>query len=190
MLAVILGLSVFISYNQLNDHIKELSEYKGKETANKIITDTINDLIQGSNDEYLDIIRDENSKILSIQTDSKAINELQNELRESINKKLINLEHDNVAIPIGTLSGIVFLSGRGPELNLKLHQVGTANTEIKSEFESAGINQTKHRLVLTVTVELTAILPMHSTDITISDDYIISETVIVGNIPSALLTNN
>ena len=60
------------------------------------------------------------------------------------------------------MSGVTFLSGRGPDINLRLHQISAADSEILSEFTSAGINQTKHRLVLRVTIELSAI-SAHST---------------------------
>ena len=82
-----------------------------------------------------------------------------------------------------------FFSGRGPEISLKLHQVGAVDTEIHSEFISEGINQTKHRISVLVTVEISAILPLHSTDIKISDEFLVSETVIVGEIPNVYLDN-
>ena len=45
-----------------------------------------------------------------------------------------------------------------------------------------------HSLYLTVTIEMTAILPAHSTDIVVSYDYPVSETVIVGEIPDMYLS--
>ena len=60
-------------------------------------------------------------------------------------------------------------------------------TELKSDLTEAGINQTKYSLYLTVTIEMTAILPAHSTDIVVSYDYPVSETVIVGEIPDMYL---
>ena len=188
--AVLLGILTFIVCKQLNQHISELCEYKSKERANKIITDVIDNKLKGSRLEFLNIVRDENSNIISIETNTNEINRVQNELRESINDKLSDLEHDTISIPLGTLSGIVLFSGRGRELSVRLHQAGVADSEIKSEFESAGINQTKHRVILTISIEMSAILPTKSTNITITNDYLISETIIVGNIPSALLTNN
>ena len=50
------------------------------------------------------------------------------------------------------------------------------------------MNQTKYSLYLTVTIEMTAILPAHSTDIVVRYDYPVSETVIVGEIPDMYLS--
>ena len=73
------------------------------------------------------------------------------------------------------------------DIPLRLHQIGAAKTELKSDLTEAGINQTKYSLYLTVTIEMTAILPAHSTDIVVSYDYPVSETVIVGEIPDMYL---
>jgi sporulation protein YunB len=92
-----------------------------------------------------------------------------------------------MSVPLGTLTGITYLSGRGPEVKIKLHQIGAVDAQIVSKFESAGINQTKHSLKIEVKVELSAILPGHSTDVTVEDEYLVGETVIVGQIPQACL---
>jgi hypothetical protein len=42
-------------------------------------------------------------------------------------------------------------------------------------------------LKIEVKVELSAILPGHSTDVTVEDEYLVGETVIVGQIPQACL---
>ena len=75
-------------------------------------------------------------------------------------------------------------------MSLRLHQVGAVDTEIHSEFIAQGINQTKHRISILVTAEVSAILPLHSTDIVISDEFLVSETIIVGEIPSVYLSEH
>lgn len=188
IIVILFCLILCLLHKQLSEHISEICEYKGRETANDIIAEAVNKQLTGSDQQqYITIIRDENEKIISIETNSNLINELQNNLRESINNELSEIDNNKMSIPIGTMSGITFLSGRGPDISLRLHQVGAADSEILSEFTSAGINQTKHRLVLKVTVELSAILPAHSTDITVENDYVISETVIVGDIPNGYI---
>ena len=115
------------------------------------------------------------------------MNRLQSSVSRAVNESLSQLEGKKISVPIGTLSGINILTGRGFDIPLRLHQIGAAKTELKSRFTEAGINQTKYSLYLTVTIEMTAILPAHSTDIVVSYDYPISETVIVGEIPDMYL---
>lgn len=184
--ACISALLMFCFYRQLTKHMSEICEYKGRETANRLITDAIDKQLEGSNDEYIEIIRDGND-IVSVETNSVAVNKLQNELKKSINEEFDNIKDNKMSLPLGTMSGITIFSGRGPDIGLQLHQIGALDIEMKSEFTSAGINQTKHRIILNVKVELSAILPGHSTDITVENDYLISETIIVGNVPDVSL---
>lgn len=132
-------------------------------------------------------ISETDGRITSINSDTNAVNRLQSSVSKAVNENLSQLEGTKLSVPIGTLSGINILTGRGFDIPLRLHQIGAAKTELKSDLTEAGINQTKYSLYLTVTIEMTAILPAHSTDIVVSYDYPVSETVIVGEIPDMYL---
>lgn len=185
----VLALSLFLLYHQIGKNIDEICEYKCKATANRIITDVISQNLEGSEEQYIKIIRD-GSKIQSIETNSAAVNKTQNEIKEAINNNLSSIMDNKIKLPLGTVSGINFLSGRGPDLSLELYQLGSVDTELKSEFKSAGINQTKYKIYLTVKLELSAVMPGYSIDIKINNDYLMSETVIVGDMPNMYLGTN
>lgn len=189
--AVILGLAAAAVYSQLVSHMQEICEYKGRQTANDIISDAIDEVLSqyGSGEDYLNICYDESGRITSITADTYIINELENDLKSAVNSSLSDIDTGVMSVPIGTLTGITYLSGRGFDVEVRLHQVGSVEAHIVSEFTSAGINQTKHSLRLEITAELSAILPGHSTDVTVSDEYIIGETVIVGEVPEGILTS-
>ena len=190
VLSIALAIFAIAFYNQLDKHMSEICEYKGRETANYIITTSIDKQLEGSKDEFIEVVRDENNEIVSLNTNTNAVNEIQNDLKQAINEEFQNIDDNNMSVPLGTLSGITLLSGTGPDVELQLHQVGAVDIEMKSEFISAGINQTKYRLLLTVTVELSAILPAHSTDITVEEDFLVAETIIIGHIPETFLNSN
>ena len=187
--ACIIAFLFFIFYRQTCKHISEICEYKGRETANTIITNSIEKSLKGSTYDFINIKRDGDT-ITSIETNSTAVNEIQNQIKNNINQSFKSIEDNKVSVPLGTLSGIIFFSGRGPKVNMELHQIGAVDTEINSEFQSAGINQTKHRIWLSVNVELSAVLPLKSTDINVHNDYLIAETIIVGNVPDTYLGIN
>ena len=52
-----------------------------------------------------------------------------------------------------------------------------------SAFTSAGINQTKHQIILTVDVSVSVLLPGFRTATKVSNSFIVAETVIVGTVP-------
>lgn len=174
---------------QLSNHINEISEFEGKKTANEIINMAVKKQLECvPDDPYISIERNKKGQILSVNVESDIVNEIQNSICTAINNDLKKLDNEEIKVPIGTLSGITFLTGRGSDLSIKLHQIGAVNSELKSKFESAGINQTKFKLFLKVSVEISAVLPAGSTDIKLENEYLISETIIIGEVPKIFLS--
>lgn len=64
---------------------------------------------------------------------------------------------------------------------------GSAETEFKSEFQSGGMNQTIHNLSLSITTDITVLIPPASENTSVSTDVVIAETVIVGEVPDYAL---
>lgn len=173
---IILALLTTVFFAQLSRHISEISEFESKQAALDVINAAISRELEKLPQSSYIKISETDGRITSINSDTNAVNE-----------SLSQLEGTKLSVPIGTLSGINILTGRGFDIPLRLHQIGAAKTELKSNLTEAGINQTKYSLYLTVTIEMTAILPAHSTDIVVSYDYPVSETVIVGEIPDMYL---
>lgn len=57
-------------------------------------------------------------------------------------------------------------------------------TKVRSEFESAGINQTIHRLYLDVTCNVNILTPYDVIEDSISNEIVLIENIIVGVVPS------
>ena len=75
--------------------------------------------------------------------------------------------------------------GRGPLIPLKITLAGTVITELQSQFLSAGINQTKHELTLSVKARIFIRMPGYYTTAEITTNFLVAETVIVGEVPDA-----
>lgn len=71
------------------------------------------------------------------------------------------------------------MSGLGPDIPVKLSMSGTVITKVRSEFESAGINQTIHRLYLDVTCNVSVLTPYDVIEDSISNEIVLIENVIV-----------
>ena len=66
ILSVILAIITLLFYRQLNKHMSEICEYKGRETATEIITTAINSELEKEAFNFINIIR--NRKILLSKT--------------------------------------------------------------------------------------------------------------------------
>ena len=56
-------------------------------------------------------------------------------------------------------------------------------SEIVDSLETAGINQTQHRIFIKFQVEMSAILPGYSTNVTVENQVCVAQTLIVGEVP-------
>lgn len=126
-----------------------------------------------------------NGETTALTTDTVLINRLQGELLEMILQTLQETRQITLQLPLGSLTGSQFLAGRGPLVTLRLRPVGLVKTKIINQFDEAGINQTRHRIQLQVTVDMLSLLPGYRISSQAQSNIILAETIIVGLVPDA-----
>ncbi len=136
-------------------------------------------------DELYTTEKDTNGNIVIIKSNVVPINNLISDLTENIQKEFDKIENPEIKIPLGSLSGIYFLSGSGPEISIDISVTGTVDTEIKSEFIAQGINQTLHRVYVNFECYMQIVTPIKNYTKKVTNQVIIAEHVIVGNIPNS-----
>lgn len=179
--AVIIGIVFFMS--QIDRHVEELVSYTSKNTIGQIIEEATEQTLQQTDNISVEILKDGDGNITSITPNPSEINSLENTLRKNINSLLDELENDNVKIPVGSLTGINLLSGKGGEICVDIHQIAASEIKLSTEIKSAGINQTLYTVSAEVSTEITAILPTGKHEIKTDSSYIILQKVIVGKVP-------
>ena len=168
--------------------IKTMSAYQAKVYSNKIINDAIYEELVEEKIIYSNIVNisfDENGQVSSLQTDIISLNRLRSRIVNSVIKSLHEIDHQEIRIPIGTLTGVQLLSGRGKKILFKIIPTGYIETSLSNKFDTAGINQTRHQIMLNLKLTVTAIIPGFSTTTDISSNICLAETVIVGTVPDA-----
>ena len=60
---------------------------------------------------------------------------------------------------------------------------GTVETDLRTEFVEAGINQTLHRIYLEVRCNVNILTPYDTISETITNQVLLTEGVMIGNIP-------
>lgn len=128
----------------------------------------------------------EDGQISAVVPDMMAINYLKAQLTTRIQEKISQMEETVVSIPSGSLLGVEFLSAYGPRLPIRLIPYGHTIVDLESHFSSAGINQTRHQIFATVSLELSLLMPDYRTvGAEITARIPMSETVVVGNVPNS-----
>jgi sporulation protein YunB len=166
--------------------IQKAGEFHCRVTATRII----NTAITGELDDltYAELIhlrRDEAGNVLSVESNMLNINRFKARVTELINAEITAIEGSELKLPIGTISGVNLLYGRGAGIPVRLSPRGSAGVNMTSEFTSAGINQTLHKVILTVSVDISAIVPGYTHSVRVETEFIVAQTVIVGTVPES-----
>lgn len=188
---IILTVVIVFSYTtekKLLPIIRDIASQKAKNIATLIISETIYNELEEKAVNYDDLItleKDSSGKVSAIKTNILKINSLKTYLTMAVSKELESIGDTTIEIPIGTIINGPLLSGRGPKIKIKLIQVGSVSADVSNEFTDAGINQTRHRLMLDVFATVRVIVPLTSITEDISTGICIAETIVVGGVPEA-----
>ena len=133
------------------------------------------------------ITRDSEGKVTSVSINSVLVNNFANELDIKIGDKIENADTIKNEVYITGLIGADFLSGIGPKIPIRFQPVSVTNADITHSFEEAGINQTIHTIILSVSVDIEILLPLAHSQMTVSSQMPIAQTLIIGNVPKTYL---
>jgi len=119
----------------------------------------------------------------SVAIDSGKLNEKRKTFEASLSEKLSENGTIKVRIPLGTLIGGRFLSGKGPRVSTKVYCDYRTVCDVRSDLLSVGINQTMYSATLTVTVDCTLYLDSGVRTVTVRDEVILEQMMFIGGTP-------
>lgn len=187
LLIVLLIISVgyYLLDTALFDSMGSLAKNKAVTAATAAIEDTIFAAAsQKDTDSLSEIHRDLDGKILSMSTNTKELAVFRAQLTEALTEETKDLRVQ-LQIPLGSVIGGSIFSGKGIPIKLYVVSAGGLLVDTESQFESAGLNQTCHRIYVTVSIDLTILYHGHTETVNVSTKVLASETVIVGEVPAA-----
>lgn len=133
--------------------------------------------------DFAAVLYDENGHPASVEVIPANINRVQAELTLLVRKKFSSIANSSHSIPMGSLTGSYMLAGKGPDIKIKICTAESISVRLKSDFDSAGINQTSHRISAVVTAEVRSALPIYSFTTKVEFEFLLAETVIIGDVP-------
>ena len=160
-----------------------------KAEMTRVINEAISEAMTGYEEKLVSIRYGTDGKILSIETDSTKINLLRALVTEKINEKIKSYSEYTITISFSNIMDDEIVFGRFPSWRIpaSVEPNGSAETTVKSSLTSAGINQSLHKITLSVKVRITAMLLISTVDVETDTDICIAETVIIGEVPSVFL---
>lgn len=175
---------------QLRPVLETMAEAKVKNIVAQTVDAAIVAEVSTRDIQYGDLVtieRNADGNITALTSNMTALNQLRTSIFETVLTQVEKLDPEGLSVPVGSLTGISLFSGRGFSLPVEVVAVGSAHGDFQSQFTSAGINQTRHRILLEVTVSVEILLPGETMQTEICTQVPIAETVIVGQVPDTYL---
>ena len=177
---------LFLAARQMGPLLEQLATAKVSNAVTGIVSEAVYEAIESGELQYESLISFEKNNeggITAVHSNMAAFNHLQAEILSTVLTRIGQVSARELSIPIGSLTGSALLAGRGPRVTVRMESVGSSEANFHNAFTSAGINQTKHQIILTVDVDVSILLPGFTTATEVSNSFIVAETVIVGAVP-------
>ncbi len=157
------------------------------------VSDAVLQVLTDEGVDYEDLVSveyDTNGDVTMISLQTVVLNKLARKIYQVAQHNLDTMGENGIDVSLGTFTGLPFLSGFGPKINLKLVPIGAMTANFESEFKSAGINQTNHSVFVKLFASVSLILPAYTATIDSTTEMLVAESVIVGKVPDVYFGSN
>ncbi len=185
LIAILLAINIVI-----NISLRPVIFDMAREHASVKIYELINDAVYGVMDDenmgysqFVTLVYNNAGFVTSCEYDYTLVNRIKITCQSKLINELESISSAKLKIPIGNAFGDINAQGKGAKIRVKLQSASVPKIEIISLFETCGINQTKHEIRLRITVDASVYLPPKKSGFSCTQEYVIAQTIIVGDIP-------
>ena len=184
LLTVLLAASAAVLSINMRPAMTALAVARIRAAAARAMNDAILDSM-GNENNYAKLIEVHESadRVYMLQANTHKMNILAADCAEAAQERIAQMGEQGISIPLGTVTGIAFLAGKGPGINVSFSPAGSVESEFRSEFVSSGINQTLYRVNLELTASVRLVMPGVSETVSVRAEAAIAESIIVGEVP-------
>lgn len=186
---LIIAFLIFLIYiykyidKKVRPSIVAISEVKARQVTIQAINDTINNKIR-NNIEYTDLVNvkyDNEGKVTLMQANTILMNSIASDVVLDVQEQLKEISESNIKVPLNNAFNTQIM--KLPSIRVRIIPQGSVNVDFATEFESTGINQTRHRIYIIVNTDIKMIVPLVSEEIRVTTNIAIAETIIIGDVP-------
>ncbi|MBR3740191.1 MAG: sporulation protein YunB [Clostridia bacterium] len=184
LLVAVLG--IWMEKN-LESVILDMAYARAEAMAVEYMHEAVRD-VMGDEITYQDMMTvrtDENGRVTMLQANAVRMNELAAFTALQAQARLESADAQSVSIPLGAALGIPFFSALGPRVRVRIVPVSAVSAAFSTEFESAGINQTRHKIYLSLRTTVRLVIPSGARQVSLGSQVLIAESIIVGEVPQS-----
>lgn len=186
--AAVLLLWGTISEAGLSAVSQELTEEAARSYLLSAINQAVNEEMQEGEGSFVAVCKSGSGEVSAVSADIAKLNSLKTGVMSRLSKSLNGKV--TAYVPVGSLTNVGILNGRGPKVPIKLNLESSADISFQTEFDSAGVNQSCHRITMTVKARTYSQSQRFETRVEAQTVTVLAETVIVGAVPDVALTGN
>ena len=174
----------------LTEIVLSLAQAQARALAVQALNDTADDIVLSgvTYDQLMAVTTDESGQIRLIQANTPEMNRLAARASLTAQEMIASLEQQSLYVPLGSVLGMTIFAGAGPLIEVRILPVGAVNAGFTTEFETAGINQTRHRISLTLTAQVELVIPTGAMEVQAVTQVAVAESIIVGQVPDSYVT--
>ncbi len=186
ILLLIAALFLLLEKN-LETVILDMAHARAEAMAVEYINEAVRDVMgdQMTYDEMMTVRTDPSGRVTMLQANAVRMNELATVTALQAQARLESADAQSVSIPLGAALGIPFLSAAGPRIQVRIVPVSAVSAAFSTEFESAGINQTRHKIYLSLHTTVRLVIPSGARTVSLGSQVLIAESIIVGDVPDS-----
>ena len=177
-----------IQYNKYIDNnikptIVAISEIRSRSITTQAINNTIRTKIKRDIN-YNDLIfvkYDNEGKVALMQANTILMNNIASEVAIEVQEQLKGISKITIKVPLSNAFNTQLITL--PSVNIQIVPQGSVAVDFATEFESSGINQTRHRIYIIVVTDIKMIVPLVEETLQITTNIPIAETIIIGDVP-------
>ena len=183
-------ISVLLLDAKLRPAVYELAAVEACSVSSETVNSAVEKLLSRTAPAYSELISinyNSNGEITGISTDIVKMNLFKSRVANAVNSEFEKNPSAVIPVSLGTASGIVVFSGLGPHVDIDVGFSSSTRTDFENIFESAGINQTQHSVMLNVKTTVMLSLAGRRIPKTVETSFCVAQTVIVGSVPDVMV---
>ena len=152
--------------------------------ATNITNESVMEVMQNyTYKDLMNVQKESNGKINLLEANIVTINQVISQIVSKIQKRIDKSPTTNVFINMGSVSGISNLKTMGPQFDIELETAGRIVSNVRTEFESVGINQTLHKIYVELNTNIGILTPYGSFTRNFETSVLLTQAIIVGEVP-------
>ena len=183
---LLIALCVWLVERNLTKVVLSLAQAQARAMAVRVLNESAAELLSSGEvtyDSLMHVTADDSGQVRLIQANTPEMNRLAARVSLLAQSRLQENRDQTARVPLGSALGLTLFAGAGPKIEVQILPVGSVHAEFHTDFQTAGINQTRHRVTLMLTAQVQLVIPTGAQTVEVTTQVAMAESIIVGEVP-------